>query len=45
VKDGKFVVLKPKDATSTYWTGELIEESVDPQYLVTTTSSPKQAAK
>jgi branched-chain amino acid transport system substrate-binding protein len=39
VKDGKFVVLKPKDAKTSYWTGELIEESVDPQYLVTTTTS------
>jgi branched-chain amino acid transport system substrate-binding protein len=41
VKDGKFVVLKPKDGNSTYWTGDLIEESVDPQYLVTTTTSAK----
>jgi branched-chain amino acid transport system substrate-binding protein len=39
VKDGKFVVLKPKDAKTSYWTGDLIEESVDPQYLVTTTTS------
>jgi branched-chain amino acid transport system substrate-binding protein len=39
VKDGEFVVLKPKDAKTTYWTGELIEDSVDPQYLVTTTSA------
>jgi branched-chain amino acid transport system substrate-binding protein len=38
VKDGKFVVLKPKDATTSYWTGKLIDQSVDPQYLVTTTS-------
>jgi branched-chain amino acid transport system substrate-binding protein len=41
VKDGKFVVLKPKDAKTSYWTGELIEESVDPQYLVTTTTSAR----
>jgi branched-chain amino acid transport system substrate-binding protein len=41
VKNGKFVVLKPKDVTSTYWTGDLIEESVDPQYLATTTSGAK----
>jgi branched-chain amino acid transport system substrate-binding protein len=39
VKDGKFVVLEPKDSNTTYWTGKLIEESVDPQYLVTTTSA------
>jgi branched-chain amino acid transport system substrate-binding protein len=39
VKDGKFVVLKPKDAKTTYWTGELLEDSIDPQYLVTTTTS------
>ena len=39
VKDGKFVVLKPKGESTTYWTGELIEESVDPQYLVTTTTA------
>ena len=41
VKDGKFVVLKPKDSNTTYWTGELIEESVDPQYIVTTTTAAK----
>jgi len=41
VKNGKFVVLKPKDATTTYWTGDLIDASVDPQYLVTTTTSAK----
>ena len=39
VKNGKFVVLEPKDSDTTYWTGELIEESIDPQYLVTTTSA------
>jgi branched-chain amino acid transport system substrate-binding protein len=39
VKNGKFVVLKPKDSDTSYWTGELIEESVDPQYLVTTTTA------
>jgi branched-chain amino acid transport system substrate-binding protein len=39
VKDGKFVVLKPKDAKTTYWTGDLIEQSVDPKYLVTTTTT------
>jgi branched-chain amino acid transport system substrate-binding protein len=38
VEDGKFVVLEPEDATTTYWTGKLIEQSVDPQYLVTTTT-------
>ena len=42
VKDGKFVVLKPKDSDTTYWTGELIEASVDPQYLVTTTTGAKK---
>ena len=41
VKDGKFVVLKPKGTSTPYWTGDLIEESVDPQYLVTTTSAGK----
>jgi branched-chain amino acid transport system substrate-binding protein len=42
VKNGKFVVLKPKDSNTTYWTGELIEESIDPEYLVTTsTAAPK----
>jgi branched-chain amino acid transport system substrate-binding protein len=40
VKDGKFVVLKPKDSKTSYWTGELIEESVDPQYIVTATTAP-----
>jgi hypothetical protein len=40
VKDAKFVVLKPKDSKTSYWTGELIEESVDPQYVVTATSTP-----
>jgi branched-chain amino acid transport system substrate-binding protein len=39
VKDGKFVVLKPKGAKTSYWTGDLIEQSVDPQYLVTTTTA------
>ncbi len=42
VKNGKFVVLKPKDSDTTYWTGELIEESVDPQYIVTTTTAAKK---
>jgi branched-chain amino acid transport system substrate-binding protein len=42
VKNGKFVVLKPKDSDTTYWTGELIEESVDPQYIVTTTTTTKK---
>jgi branched-chain amino acid transport system substrate-binding protein len=41
VKNGKFVVLEPKDSDTTYWTGELIEESIDPQYLVTTTTAAK----
>jgi branched-chain amino acid transport system substrate-binding protein len=41
VKNGKFVVLKPKDSKTPYWTGDLIEESVDPQYLVTTTTAAK----
>jgi len=40
VKDGKFALLEPKGGRTTYWTGDLIESSVDPQYLVTTTSSP-----
>ena len=38
VKNGKFVLLQPRDSTTTYWTGDLIEASVDPQYLVTTTT-------
>jgi hypothetical protein len=42
VKNGKFVVLKPKDSKTTYWTGELIDASVDPQYLVTTTTVAKK---
>jgi hypothetical protein len=42
VKNGKFVVLRPKDSDTTYWTGELIEASVDPQYLVTTTTAAKK---
>lgn len=42
VKNGKFVVLKPKDSDTTYWTGDLIEQSVDPQYLVTTTTAAKK---
>ena len=42
VKNGKFVVLEPKGGRTTYWTGELVESSVDPQYLVTTTSSPQK---
>ena len=40
VKDGKFVVLKPKGGKTSYWTGDLITESVDPlDYLVTTTTN------
>ncbi len=42
VRNGKFVVLKPKDSDTSYWTGELIEASVDPQYLVTTTTAAKR---
>ena len=38
VKDGKFVVLKPKGAKTSYWTGDLIRESVPPEYFVTTTA-------
>jgi branched-chain amino acid transport system substrate-binding protein len=38
VKDGKFVVLKPKGATTSYWTGDLISASVPPEYVVTTTA-------
>jgi hypothetical protein len=34
--------LKPKDSDTTYWTGKLIEASVDPQYLVTTTTAAKK---
>jgi ABC-type branched-subunit amino acid transport system substrate-binding protein len=41
VKDDKFVLLKPKGGTTSYWTGDLLEQSVDPQYLVTTTTSAK----
>ena len=39
VKDGKFVVLKPKGAKTSYWTGDLIPESLPPEYLVTTTTA------
>jgi branched-chain amino acid transport system substrate-binding protein len=42
VKDGKFVLLKPKDSKATYWTGKLIDQSVDPQYIVTTTTAAKK---
>ena len=39
VKDGKFVVLEPKDGKTSFWTGDLIPESLPPEYLVTTTTS------
>ncbi len=39
VKDGKFSVLKPKGAKTSYWTGDLIPESLPPEYLVTTTTT------
>jgi branched-chain amino acid transport system substrate-binding protein len=39
VKDGKFVVLEPKGGKTSYWTGDLIPESLPPEYLVTTTTS------
>lgn len=39
VKDGKFVIFKPKGAKTSYWTGELIPESLPPEYLVTTTTA------
>ena len=39
VKDGKFVILKPKGAKTSYWTGDLIPESLPPEYLVTTTTA------
>ena len=39
VKDGKFVVLKPPGAKTSYWTGDLIPESLPPEYLVTTTTN------
>jgi len=39
VKDGKFVVLKPKGSKTSYWTGDLIPASLPPEYLVTTTTA------
>lgn len=39
VKDGKFVVLKPQGAKTSYWTGDLIPESVPPEYLATATTA------
>ncbi len=39
VKDGRFVVLEPKDGKSSFWTGDLIPESLPPEYVVTTTTS------
>jgi branched-chain amino acid transport system substrate-binding protein len=41
VKDGKFVVVKPKGGSTTYWTGKLVEDTVDPQYRATATSTAK----
>ena len=41
VKNDKFVVLKPPGGKTTYWTGDLIQQSVPPQYLVTTTTAGK----
>jgi branched-chain amino acid transport system substrate-binding protein len=41
VKDGHFVILKPKGGNTSYWTGDLIQSSVDPQYLVTTTTAAR----
>jgi branched-chain amino acid transport system substrate-binding protein len=39
VKDGKFVVLKPPGAKTSYWTGDLVPESLPPEYVVTTTTA------
>ena len=33
------MVLKPKGAKTSYWTGELIEASVPPEYRATTTTA------
>ncbi len=41
VKNGKFVLLEPKGGKTSYWTGDLIPESVPPEYRVTTTTSQK----
>jgi hypothetical protein len=38
VKDGKFVVLKPKGANTPYWTGDLVGRSVTE--ATTTTAAP-----
>lgn len=39
VKDGKFVLLKPKGSKAPYWTGKLIDESVPPEYRSASSSS------
>jgi branched-chain amino acid transport system substrate-binding protein len=41
VKNGRFVVLEPKGGKTSYWTGDLIPESVPPEYRVTTTTTAK----
>jgi ABC-type branched-subunit amino acid transport system substrate-binding protein len=41
LKDGKFVLFRPKSSKASYWTGDLVEESVPPQYTVPTTSARK----
>ena len=41
VKDSKFVILKPKGSSASYWTGDLVKASVPPQYTVPTTTAKK----
>jgi branched-chain amino acid transport system substrate-binding protein len=39
VKNGKFVVFKPKNSKTPYWTGKLIPKSIPPEYVETTPTS------
>jgi hypothetical protein len=41
VKNGKFVVFKPKGGKTTYWTGKVIAKSVPAQYQTTATTTAK----
>jgi branched-chain amino acid transport system substrate-binding protein len=41
VKNGKFVIFKPKGAKTSYWTGKVIPKSVPPEYQTTATTTTK----
>jgi ABC-type branched-subunit amino acid transport system substrate-binding protein len=40
LKNGKFVILKPKGGTTPYWTGKLVGKSVTEAAATTTTAAP-----